>query len=147
MTTQTYQAPPRLVANPDHATTLARQFVSPGAGEVLDFRPAEQLVWKVMADASGGVFDSFEAGKRLADFYAALKAGPLPGWAHEVGGPNTPVPNGETRATLDLARGHYLITCYIPSPDGVPHFAKGMTSTAKRTRSRRLEFTRGLRGR
>lgn len=68
-----------------------------------------------------------ENGKRIGDFHAALTAGPLPGWAHEMGGPNAPPPNGETQATLDLAPGNYLITCYIPSVDGVPHFAKGMT--------------------
>lgn len=68
-----------------------------------------------------------DEGKSMQDFFAALKAGgPPPRWAHDVGGPNTPVPGGESAATLDLAPGRYVVTCFIPSPDKVPHVAKGM---------------------
>jgi hypothetical protein len=66
-------------------------------------------------------------GKTMGDFYAALRAGgPPPRWAHEVGGPNTPVPGGEALAALDLTPGRYVIGCFVPSADGVPHVAKGM---------------------
>jgi plastocyanin len=66
-------------------------------------------------------------GKTLADLNAALKAGgPPPRWVRDVGGPNTPVPGGESRATLDLAPGRYVIACFIPSADQTPHIAKGM---------------------
>jgi hypothetical protein len=28
--------------------------------------------------------------------------------------------------TLNLEAGTYVLACFIPSPDGVPHLAKGM---------------------
>ena len=65
--------------------------------------------------------------KTMADLFAAFKAGgPPPRWAVDVGGPNTPVPGGESQATLDLAPGRYVIACFIPSADKTPHIAKGM---------------------
>ena len=68
-----------------------------------------------------------EEGKTLKDVFAALQAGgPPPAWAKEVGGPNTPVPGGESRTSLVLQPGRYGIICFIPSPDGKPHVMKGM---------------------
>ena len=68
-----------------------------------------------------------EEGKTLKDVFAALQAGgPPPAWAKEVGGPNTPVPGGESRTSLVLRPGRYGIICFIPSPDGKPHVMKGM---------------------
>ena len=69
-----------------------------------------------------------DSGKTMADLAAAFKKpGPPPAWAVAAGGPNTPTPNGGTaEVTQDLPAGNYAIICYIPSPDGVPHFGKGM---------------------
>lgn len=69
-----------------------------------------------------------EQGKTLQDLIQAAKTpGPLPKWAVDVGGPNTPMPGGETSATLDLEPGTYVMACVIPSmKDGQPHFMKGM---------------------
>lgn len=68
-----------------------------------------------------------EQGKTVADLIASLRAGtPLPPWVKNLGGPNSPVPGGESVAVVDLAPGSYAIVCYIPSPDGVPHIMKGM---------------------
>ena len=69
-----------------------------------------------------------EQGKTLKDLMEATKNhGPLPKWAVDVGGPNTPMPSGETAATLDLEEGKYVMVCVIPSMnDGKPHFMKGM---------------------
>ncbi|HLQ24051.1 MAG TPA: hypothetical protein VK132_12635, partial [Gemmatimonadales bacterium] len=68
-------------------------------------------------------------GKSAADLGAALKnPGPPPSWMHLEGGPNPPNPGGESNATLDLKPGHYVVLCFIPSGDGVPHFAKGMVT-------------------
>lgn len=69
-----------------------------------------------------------EQGKTFADLGAAMQShGPPPAWAKDVGGPNTPVPGGESVATVDLTPGNYAIVCFIPSPqDGQPHVAKGM---------------------
>jgi hypothetical protein len=79
-----------------------------------------------------------EQGKTLKDLLEATKTpGPLPKWAVDVGGPNTPMPGGEAWATLDLEPGRYVAACVIPAmKDGQPHFMKGMvkemTVTARR---------------
>jgi hypothetical protein len=68
-----------------------------------------------------------EQGKTLKDLVEATKTpGPLPKWAVDVGGPNTPMPGGEAWATLDLEPGKYVMACVIPAKDGQPHFMKGM---------------------
>ena len=66
-------------------------------------------------------------GKRMADLVEALKVpGPLPAWATDVGGPNTPAPGGEANATLTLEPGRYAMLCFIPARDGQMHLMKGM---------------------
>jgi len=68
-----------------------------------------------------------DGGKTLADLFGTMKSdGPLPPWAREVGGPNTPGPGGEANAILRLLPGRYAMICVIPSSDGKPHVMKGM---------------------
>jgi plastocyanin len=68
-----------------------------------------------------------EEGKTLADVAQALKSGgPPPSWMKFMGGPNGVAPGGESDATSELAPGQYVYICFIPSPDGVVHAAKGM---------------------
>lgn len=68
-----------------------------------------------------------EQGKTFADFAAAVKqAGPPPSWIVDAGGPNPPMPNGTAESMQYLAPGTYAIVCFVPSPDGTPHIAKGM---------------------
>jgi hypothetical protein len=68
-----------------------------------------------------------EDGKTVADLAKALKnPGPPPPWVKFVGGPNGIAPGQETVATSELAPGSYAYLCFIPSPDGVMHAAKGM---------------------
>jgi hypothetical protein len=68
-----------------------------------------------------------DAGKTAADFFAAMrKGGPQPAWAKDAGGPNSPAPDGESSAVVDLKEGNYVLACVIPSPDGKPHIMKGM---------------------
>lgn len=43
-----------------------------------------------------------------------------------AGGPGPAAPEGGSQATVDLEAGQYMMVCFIPSPDGVPHIAKGM---------------------
>ena len=67
------------------------------------------------------------AGKTMADLFAAMQPDvPLPAWAHEAGGPNTPGPGGESNAILRLVAGRYAMICVIPSSDGKAHVMKGM---------------------
>ncbi|HUR95914.1 MAG TPA: hypothetical protein VMY76_15130 [Gemmatimonadales bacterium] len=66
-------------------------------------------------------------GKTAADVAQALKTeGPPPPWMEFMGGPNGIAPGQETVSTAQLAPGQYALLCLIPSPDGVPHIAKGM---------------------
>ena len=68
-----------------------------------------------------------QLGSHSADEYLrALQKGAPPAWATDIGGPNTPAPGKESSATVTLASGNYLIVCWIPAPDGVPHIMKGM---------------------
>lgn len=66
-------------------------------------------------------------GKTIDDFKKAIeKQGPPPAWMVAAGGPNPPRPGGTTEETQLLEPGNYVIVCFVPSPDGVPHIAKGM---------------------
>jgi len=68
-----------------------------------------------------------EDGKTVGDYLAALQGGgPPPSWGVPLGGPNAAPPGGEANATLNLEPGAYAVVCFIPSPDGVLHMAKGM---------------------
>jgi len=68
-----------------------------------------------------------EGGKTGQDLMAALKKhGPPPAWIKFVGGPNAIAPGHEVSATSVLEPGQYAWLCFIPSPDGVMHAAKGM---------------------
>jgi hypothetical protein len=73
-------------------------------------------------------FVKLEDGKTLADFQQALaKKEPLPKWAVEHGGVNPPRPSGGmATATQMLEPGNYALVCFVPTADGIPHFAKGM---------------------
>jgi hypothetical protein len=52
--------------------------------------------------------------------------GPPPSWLKFVGGPNGVAPGQQSNSTSVLEPGQYAYICYIPSPDGVAHAAKGM---------------------
>jgi hypothetical protein len=68
-----------------------------------------------------------EDGKTFDDFKQAIqKQGPPPAWMVMTGGPNPPRPGGVSEETQMLEPGNYVIVCFVPSPDGMPHVAKGM---------------------
>lgn len=68
-----------------------------------------------------------EGGHTAQDLVEQLAAGNLflP-WATYVGGPDSPLPGGNSEVSLFLEAGSYAMICFISGPDGVPHFAKGM---------------------
>ncbi|MGH2628088.1 MAG: hypothetical protein ACRDHY_15730, partial [Anaerolineales bacterium] len=67
-----------------------------------------------------------DEGKTFADLQATT-AGPPPAWAVAVGGPNPPPSGGGIAETsMTLQPGNYVVMCFIPAPDGAPHFMKGM---------------------
>lgn len=67
-------------------------------------------------------------GKSAADFRAAIAADPhhLPDWVHYAGGPNAHGESHVASATVNLTEGDYVLICWIPDKNGVPHVALGM---------------------
>jgi hypothetical protein len=65
-------------------------------------------------------------GKTMQDFTALPNNGPTPAWVVFVGGPSAADPGDTATATLSVEPGKYVMLCFIPSPDGKPHVAKGM---------------------
>ncbi len=66
-------------------------------------------------------------GKTMQDLGAGLQAGDLsklPGKFEGGVGQLAPGGSGELEATL--ATGTYAMLCFVPAPDGAPHFVKGM---------------------
>jgi hypothetical protein len=73
----------------------------------------------------------FEGDKTLDDFLSALQGEHPPTWATPVGGP-APPEVGDTSTSIEaLEPGNYAMICFIPSADGMPHLAKGMTRALK----------------
>jgi uncharacterized cupredoxin-like copper-binding protein len=69
-----------------------------------------------------------DSGKTAKDFFAAMKSpGPFPKWATEIAGVNPPAPGQGAEITLNLDAGNYLLVCFVPSADHVPHIMKGMS--------------------
>jgi uncharacterized cupredoxin-like copper-binding protein len=68
-------------------------------------------------------------GKTFADLTAALQQ-PDPSAALSLlsldGGPTGVAPGATGATTSNLAPGQYAFLCFVESPDGVPHLAKGM---------------------
>ena len=70
-------------------------------------------------------------GKTIADFQAGIAAAmknhtPPPAWMGFAGGPNAVTVGDTATATQLLEPGSYVVVCWIPSLDGVPHVMKGM---------------------
>jgi uncharacterized cupredoxin-like copper-binding protein len=64
--------------------------------------------------------------KTTAEIVAALESPETPAWIQLVPGPSQAAPHDSSNATQVLEPGHYVLACFIPSPDGTPHVAKGM---------------------
>jgi hypothetical protein len=69
--------------------------------------------------------DSGHVAGELLDAFAKNR---VPAWAVFVGGPNAS-DRGSPDVAVDLQPGDYVVLCLIPSPDGTPHFAKGMVKS------------------
>ena len=67
----------------------------------------------------------------MEQFTTALQEEPLTALALVTftGGPGVVDPNGEQTVTVELAPGQYVLLCFVPGADGVPHLAKGMIAT------------------
>jgi len=71
------------------------------------------------------------AGKTMTDLLGALQD-PDPSAALQLitlsGGPNGVQPGAAGTSTVSLEPGAYAFLCFISSPDGTPHLAKGMVA-------------------
>jgi uncharacterized cupredoxin-like copper-binding protein len=79
-------------------------------------------------EAHHAQFARLNDGVTLQQFLAALPQGPpaiFPLIAFQ-GGAAPLEAGGKAEAVVDLPTGQYVLLCFIPSPDGVPHLAKGM---------------------
>ena len=70
-------------------------------------------------------------GVSVEQFQTALQQGPeaalsLITWA---GGPGVIDVGGRQEVTMELTAGTYMLLCFVPSPDGTPHLAKGMVTS------------------
>jgi len=70
-------------------------------------------------------------GATFAQFQEALKQGEGPALAlvQAEGGVGSVAPGMAAQAALYLPAGEYVVLCLVPSPDSVPHFARGMISS------------------
>ncbi len=82
-------------------------------------------------------FVRIDSGKTLADIQALMKNPNMtvPAWMAFPLGANGIVPGDSGNATATLSAGHYLLMCFMPSPDGTPHVAKGMVKPLEVTAS------------
>jgi hypothetical protein len=119
---------PASAPSPNVVTYIARDYGFEGPAQI----PAGVTMFRL--DNQGKelhhlVIVRLDEGRTYDSLLAALrKPGPPPPWMHFVGGPNAADPGTTSNATHRLAMGHYAIVCVIPSADGVPHMAKGMTA-------------------
>jgi plastocyanin len=72
--------------------------------------------------AEGNTFEDLIAALQQPDPAAAL------GLLTLAGGPTGVVPGATVSTTSNLEPGTYAFLCFVESPDGVPHLAKGMVS-------------------
>ncbi len=71
-------------------------------------------------------------GTSSEDLLAALAQGPgapPPPGIESAGGVSVLAPGGSGTATLNLQPGNYVMLCFVPNGEGVPHFALGMATS------------------
>lgn len=116
------------VAAPHEMAVMARDF----AFDIPDTVPAGVTAIRLTnqgTDLHHFALIKLADGKTLDDLLAEARAEVLPSWAIAVGGPNVAPPGGETAVYVDLEPGNYAALCVIPASDGIPHVAKGMSTS------------------
>ena len=118
------KAPPAGGANVVTITATNYAFAAP------DTIPAGLTTLRLVnhgQEAHHAVVIRIAAGTPQSSVDSALRTeGPIPPWMSFGAGPGAVIPGDSSNATSVLEAGHYLLVCFISSPDGVPHVAKGM---------------------
>jgi len=114
-------------AKPHQMTVVATDYKFDAPDEV----PAGMMTVHLVDNGSElhhVAFIKLNDGKTVADIEQALKTqGPMPSWAVDYGGVNPSHPGGGMSTTTQMLEpGNYVMVCFIPGADGIPHFAKGM---------------------
>ena len=114
-------------AKPHQMTVVATDYKFDAPDEV----PAGMMTIHLVDNGSElhhVAFVKLNDGKSVTDIEQAMKTnGPMPSWAVDYGGVNPPHPGGGMATTTQMLEpGNYALMCFVPSADGVPHFAKGM---------------------
>lgn len=112
-------------AGPNVVTIVATDF----AFALPDTLPAGLTTLRLAnagAEPHHSVLIKLAEGKTLADFQAAAASPTTPEWMSFPGSPGAIMPNDTSNATMVLTPGQYVVACFVPSPDGTPHIAKGM---------------------
>ena len=113
-------------AKPAVVTITARDFAFDAPDTVIAGATVIQLVNKG-TELHHIQVARLDSGKTAGDLAAAMKnPGPPPAWFVEIGGPNAVVPGASSETTVSLTPGNYVLLCFIPSADGMPHLMKGM---------------------
>ena len=113
-------------AKPAVVTITARDFAFDAPDTILAGATVFQLVNKG-TELHHIQVARLDSGKTAGDLAAAMKnPGPPPAWFVEIGGPNAVVPGASSETAVSLTPGNYVLLCFIPSADGMPHVMKGM---------------------
>jgi len=124
------QAQPEAAGGPNVVTVIATDFGFDAPAEIPAGLTAIRLVNQGPSLHHIQLM-KLEDGKTLEDFLVALKGEHPPAWATPAGGPAPPEVGGTSTSIEALEPGTYALICFIPSPDGMPHVAKGMSRTLK----------------
>lgn len=116
------------VAAPHEMPVIARDF----AFDIPDTVPAGVTTIRLAnqgADMHHFFLVKLAEGKTLDNLLAETRGDALPSWAVSLGGPNVAAPGGQSAVMVDLEPGNYAALCVIPASDGIPHVAKGMSTS------------------
>ncbi len=119
-------ATPAAAPTPNVVTITGREYAFDAPRQL----PAGLTTFQFMTpgkEPHHGIMIRLEEGKTFEDLAEAIKKpGPPPSWAHLDGGMMIGDPEKGSNVTMNLTPGKYVLICFVPSTDGVPHFAKGM---------------------
>jgi plastocyanin len=126
---QTTASAPAAAARAAVSITIMARDYSFDAPDAVSAGPVSFVLQNEGQEEHHAQFVRLNDGVTLEQFGAALRQGPAAAFPLVTfrGGPSVTRPGQASfEVTLDLEPGTYMMLCFIESPDGVPHLAKGM---------------------